>query len=354
MAGSSGSTAATAVAAPRADQSSFVETERRAQLLGVALRALVADRTGERVDAQATWIGRGVALTHDDAAWVLVDQQHATALGPAMAWALRHEASSLQVLTGEAERTLARRASGFRPEALTVEVWRVDDRHQTPAVPEALPQAVEPLAEHLALQSLIAQAGAEVVVEHGVVSGEVAGLEVCRVVTDPFTEVVRVEVGVGAHDREAFAMLHGDVPVVEALAGVVASVAQHRRVGAPPHPLNRLARERLLRRRLVAHPHLLGLEQLSPVEPPLPRPNVKDAVPCAAVGHDAQGRPVVVVCCSGIDLDVVPWALDARVAHHPDAAVVVAVEARDAHPLQHRLAACARGEVRIAALSESR
>jgi hypothetical protein len=331
-----------------------VEIERRTQLLGVALRALVADRTGDHVDAEPQVMGRGVALSHARSAWVLIDQQHATALGPAMAWALRHEASALHVFTGEAEGILARRASGFRPDALAVDVWRVNDRHQTPAVPEPLPGALTPLAEHLALQSLIAEAGAEVVVEHGVVSGEVAGLEVCRVVTDPFTEVVRVEVGVGVHDREAFALLHGGLPVVEALAGVVASVAQHRRVDAPLHPLNRLARERLLRHRLMAHPHLIGLEVLNAAEPPLARHNVKDAVPCAGVGRDTGGQPVVVVCCTGIDLDVVPWALDARLAHHPDAAVVVAVEARDAHPMQRRLAACARGEVRIAALNDSR
>ena len=66
-------------------------------------------------------------------------------------------------------------------------------------------------------------------VEHGVVTGEVRGLEVCRVVDDPHTGAVRLEVGVGAHDREAFTIMHGDVPTVDALAGVVA-----RRRRAPP------------------------------------------------------------------------------------------------------------------------
>ncbi len=59
------------------------------------------------------------------------------------------------------------------------------------------------------------------------------GLEVCRVVDDPATGAVRLEVGVGAHDREAFAIMHGDVPTVEALAGVVRAVAEHRRTGPP-------------------------------------------------------------------------------------------------------------------------
>jgi hypothetical protein len=167
------------------------------------------------------------------------------------------------------------------------------------------------------------------------------------VVTDPFTEVVRLEVGVGVHDREAFAMLHGDLPVTQALADVVSTVAHHRREGAEPHPLNRLAGERLLRHRLIEAPRLIGLEHLSAIEPPLPRRNLKDPVPCTALGHDAHGEPVVVVCSHGIDLDVVPYALDARRASDPTATVVIAVDGRDAHPIQHRLAELTTGVVRI-------
>ena len=92
---------------------------------------------------------------------------------------------------------------------------------------------------------MIEAAGAVPVIEHGLLAGEVAGLEVCRVVVDPGTGQARLEVGVGAHDREAFQLVHGDVPTVEALSSVVAAVAEHRRPGAPPHPLNRLGAERL-------------------------------------------------------------------------------------------------------------
>ena len=72
------------------------------------------------------------------------------------------------------------------------------------------------------------------VVEHGVVTGEVRGLEVCRVVdVDDGGGRVRLEVGVGPHDREAFAIIHGDVPTRAALAGVVAAVAAARRPTRP-------------------------------------------------------------------------------------------------------------------------
>ena len=109
-------------------------------------------------------------------------------------------------------------------------------------------------AEHEAFRELIVAAGATPVVEHGVLIGEVGGLEVCRAVTDADTGAYRLEVGIGAHDREAFQLLHGDEPTATALTQFVASVAPHRAPGAVGHPLNRLARSRALRSRLEAEP----------------------------------------------------------------------------------------------------
>ena len=144
--------------------------------------------------------------------------------------------------------------------------------------------------------------------------GDVRGLEVCRVVDDAHLGTTRLEVGVGAHDREAFQMLHGDVPTRESLRRIVEVVRQHRRVGAPQHPLNRLAAERFVRWRVIDDPSLVGAVAMDVAEPPVPRTNLKDPVPCVAVGHDAAGRRVVAVCASGVELDLVPYAADARLA----------------------------------------
>ncbi len=191
----------------------------------------------------------------------------------------------MHVLADRATGLLARRAAAF---TVPIEVWHVDERRLLPAVAEPLLPPPAPSPEHLALASVIEAGGAVPVVEHGVVTGEVRGLEVCRVVDDPITGAVRLEVGVGAHDREAFAIIHGDVPTVDALAGVVDAVLLHRRPGAVEHPLSRLVPERLLRWSLAADPAPLGLVDLVPVPPPQPRPNVKDRVPCSALGH--RGR----------------------------------------------------------------
>jgi len=257
-------------------------------------------------------------------------------LGAALAWALRRNAVELHVVADQATGILARRAQGF---AYPINVWNVDGRTLSPAVAEPLPVAPPVPTEHEAWTEAIAEAGALPVIEHGVLAGEVEGLEVCRVVTDAYTDEVRLEVGVGAHDREAFQMLHGNRPTTEALADVVGSVSAHRQVGAARHPLNMLAQERALRTRLVVDPQLIGAASVTAMAPPIPRPNLKDPTPCVAVAT-IDGRSVVVVCSSGVDLDLMPYAIDARSALGTSDCVVV-LPVRDALDVQRRLAALA-------------
>ncbi len=281
---------------------------------------------------------------------MLADEQPERALGRALAWARQKDASSVSVVTTDeaAAGILARRAAYF---AEPPRVFVADGRALRPAVPAPLePEPAVPPAV-LGLVPVIEAAGAVPMVEHGVLVGEVAGLEVCRATLDPATGAARLAVGVGAHDREAFALVHGDIPTVEALAGVVASVAQHRRPGAPTHPLNRLGAERLLRWRLIEDPALVDAAVLAAAPPPVPRDNLKDAVPCVATGIDEAGVSLVVVCSVGIDLDLVPFAADARAATGPAGArLVLAVPARDAHPVTLALAARLREPASLVAL----
>jgi hypothetical protein len=195
---------------------------------------------------------------------VLVDGSAARSLGPALAWAIRHDATSLHLVVEHDTGQLARRAQRI---AFPVTVWYPEDRTLLPVVAEPLAAPATASAEHLAFAAVIEAAGASVNVEHGVVAGEVRGLEVCRVVETPTvghiaelgdfdapapagaesSDGVLLEVGVGANDREAFRLLHGDIPTVEALATVVESVLAYRSTEAIQHPLNRLGQERYLR-----------------------------------------------------------------------------------------------------------
>lgn len=295
------------------------DAARRSRLNGLKLRALVRDHLGVDEVPEASEFAPGAALTVGDHAWVLLDDQPGGRLGAALLWAMRNGASDLHVVAEADTGRLARRAAGFE---VPIEVWHADGRSLLPAVAEPLPEPPPVPDHHESFRRLIVDGGAEPSVEHGVLVGEVRGLEVCRVVDDPHTGTTRLEVGVGAHDREAFQMLHGDVPAVESLARIVETVARHRDVGAPQHPLNRLGAERFVRWRITDDPTLVGLDSVRPVAPPVPRTNLKDPVPCVALGDGPDG-PRVVVCSSGVDLDLVPFAADAATAHEGDLLLVL-------------------------------
>ena len=138
-------------------------------------------------------------------------------------------------------------------------------------------------------------------------------------------------------------MLHGNRPSVEPFSTVADAVRRHRRPLDPSHPLGRLALERALRMRLVTDPSLIGASEVSPVPPPVPRRNLKDAVPCAATAR-IDGQLVAVVCSVGVDLDAVPFAIDTCSALGVQRCLLV-MPARDALPLQHQLAAAATADI---------
>jgi hypothetical protein len=302
----------------------------------------VRDHAGSADGAPSPYAG-GAALLAGDDGWVLLEERPARGLGGALAWA-DQQGVGLNVVADRDTGVLARRAAAFERAPL---VWQIDGRALVPGI--AAPLRVAPALSTGAreLIPVIEAAGAEPVEEHGVLTGEVVGLEVCRVVPDDSADGsggVRLDVGIGPHDREAFRLVHGNdlsgASLIEALAEVVRSVGVHRRPGAPPHPLNRIARERALRHEFILRPELIGLTELTVAPPPVPRISVRDASPCVATGTTADGEDVVVVCSAGVDLDLVPFAADAREAVGPATTpLLVALPAADVQPVTERLAA---------------
>jgi hypothetical protein len=309
-----------------------LDPERRSRLLATKLAVLAK---GLGVEGRPATFPGGAAVADGGRACVLAQDAPGRSLGPALAWARQAGAGSVDLLVEEAAGLLARRAGAF---AAPPTVWWVQGRDLHPVEPEALPPpaVVDPRAVDLA--PAIVAAGADVVVEHGVVIGEVLGLEIARVTTDGGA---RIEAGVGRHDREAFAMVHGDMPAADALAAVVGA-ARRARTAEGDHPRQRLAQERWLREVVLADPSVVGAAFLERHEGPLARPGVKEPWPAVAVG---DGK--VVVCSVGIDLDLVPFAADARLAADPGAELVLVVPERDAHPVTLALAAALREPARV-------
>lgn len=310
----------------------------RASLLAGKLRALVRAHLGDAPGEAAAFPG-GAALVDGGTGWLLLDSHPLAALGPSLVWADRHGLTDVNLIAEADVGIVARRASLF---SNAPTVWAIDGTTLRRAAPG--PVAAAPAPEPApALAELLVDADIEVVVEQGIVRGEVLGLEVARIAHGtttagtPIDEPV-LEVGVGHADRELTAMLHGNLPPVEQLARVVEIVREQRRVGAERHPLNQLAPERWLRARLVTDPARIGVGDLRPAPPAVPRPNLRDPAIAVAVGVDEDGADVVVACSVGIHLDLVPAAADARQALAPGARLLLVVPERDAHPVTRALA----------------
>ena len=319
-------------------ESRAVEPDRRHGLLTAKLTALVTAgwRAGELSEAGRTAVPfpGGAGLLAGGTGWVLVEDAPARALGPALLWAGRAGVDRLHVLVEAEAGRLARRATTF---ALAPRVWQVRGRAVTLATPEPIGLAPRLGAETSGWVDQLRAAGAEPVVEARVLTGEVLGLEVARVVSD--AEGSRLEVGVGKHDRHAQRIMGGDVPTQAALVAAVAAVREHRRAGAPHHPLNRLASERWLRAVVVERPAQVGAAHLAPVPSPVARDDLRQHATAPAAGVDEQGRPLLVVCSTGIDLDLVPAAADARLADGRGPRLVLVVPECDDHPVHRSLSA---------------
>jgi hypothetical protein len=271
---------------------------------------------------------------------VLVDEPSPARLGPALVWALRESVSRLRVMVEagtdagrRAAAVIARRADLF---ALPVEVFAVEGRALA-TVPAAIPPADVPVpAGAQPLMDMMAAHGVDPVVEYGTVTGEVLGLEVARVVDG------RLQVGVGLHDRQARAGLRPDQDAGAALDEVVALVRRWRRPGARRHPANLLSKERWLRAAVVARPYVVGARLLQRRPPAVPVGDLRLAQPAAAAGDDADGAPVVVVCSTGVDLDLVPTAADHRLIEGGSSRLRLVVPDGDDYPVTHHMAATLR------------
>lgn len=317
-----------------------MNVDRGAALFGAKLRALVRDHWPGSTDGErmGSFPG-GASLVADDEAtgWVLVGDDGGRRLGGALAWAHQRGVAELHVLADRIDDAgvLARRSSYL---ARTPLVWQVTGRTLAPAEATPLTGLGVPPPEAELYRLMLHQAGVEVAVEGGEVLAEVQGLEVARVVSDA-AGGVRLDVGVGRFDREAFAMMNADLPDADALAKAAAVVGGHRRPDAVRHPLNQLVPERWMRALVIAEPGLVGAAELAPVESAVRRRNLRDTAPASAAGTDLDGRPLVVTCSVGADLELVPTAADDRALHAPDGRLVLVMPERDAVPVTRTLAA---------------
>ena len=286
-------------------------------LLRAKCRALVRTRWPESVDAAGTTehaLPGGAALLDPTTttAFVLAEDDPGRSLGGAIVWARRHGARTLHLLASGDDAKLARRARRF---TLPVTVHRIEGTALVePAVAPPPPDpAPDPRTEPF--RALFEKAGATTVAEGGILRAEVRGLEVARVELDETTDEPRLAVGVGKHDRDAQREIRGDDQTLDHLFEVVRIVAEHRVADGAGHAAFHLSAERWLRDVVVRNPALVGAAEGLEARPsPNPRDDLRAPAPAPAAGTEAPtGRPLLVVCSVGTDLDLVPAATDAHV-----------------------------------------
>ena len=227
---------------------------------------------------------------------------------------MRHGATSLDLIAESHTGLLARRAERF---SFPIAVWYPVERTLLPAVAEPLPAPPPTAAAHLEVRDVIEGAGATLDGRtrrghrrgpraRGVPGRRLTDVRILRRTrrwradqrdgvarsrSDDGTGVI-VEVGVGGPDREAFRIIHGDLPTVDRArrggrdrrrpshAGCAAASAEPARPGTAAAVEARGGR----RRSSVC-------SDVEPAEPPLPRQGLNEVAPCVASGVDDDGEP---------------------------------------------------------------
>ena len=321
MAASSASTSATAPASPasdRADDARRADRDEPAarRLRGVKLQALVRDHLGRDDRRRRRRRSRpGAALVADGAAWVLVEDEPERGLGPALAWALRNGADVARTsspsgrpgcwpagpagfafpIDGLARRR-AHAAAGRRRAA------RSPRRRAAAGAPRA--RRHDRRRRRRARSSSTASSPARCAASRCAASSTTRTPAPCasRSASAPTT---------ARRSRSSTATCR---PSRRSPASSRA-VAEHRRPGraaAPAQPAGARAPAALAAR---AGPGAArAWRRVAPAQPPVPRPNVKDRVPCSAIGRRADGSPVRRRLLGRRRPRPVPYALDARAA----------------------------------------
>ncbi|MDP1793736.1 MAG: hypothetical protein Q8K63_06315, partial [Acidimicrobiales bacterium] len=271
----------------------MLDASRRAELNFAKLKVL-AQSAGANGLTPLGFPGGAAASGDARDLWVFGETSGVATLGGALSVALKGDLPErLVVITDSADDAgvIARRAGYFASPA-QIDAASVDGTSL--AFCEGFPSTSEPNPSQ---NDIEVPDGVDVVVEHGVVSFEVKGLEIGRL------EDGELAVGVGKHDREGHRMANPDQDPLDALRGVAERVRKERRGDTPGGAMTSYSRERWLRSIVVADPGRFGLPPLTPVAPALPRADLRDTAIAPAVGDG-----VVVAFSVGVDPDLVPSA----------------------------------------------
>lgn len=198
---------------------------------------------------------------------------------------------------------------------------------------------IEPPVIRDQLKELIDGAGVTLVSDHGAATIEYLGLEIGRITG--IGDEQRLDVGVGAYDQGAFAVMNPGLDNAESLYVVLNQIRETRNAQAAPSPIKRMSKHRWVLAELIAEPQLLDLDELVAVESYKARGGIEDESVALAVGiSKADQSKTIVGVISGIDLLSVVAMVDIAILHGCDKAILV-TQRKDRHNALSELSAVA-------------
>ena len=147
-----------------------LDPERRRQLHAMKLRSIVSAHLELSTEEVVGTDDGASAKLNDGSVAVLAEERSSRALGGALALSARSSTDQIHLFATEASGILARRASLFSG---AITVWEIEEDQATKAIPaKALGEVSIPDTPELV--ATLRESGLEVVVEHGVIVGELS------------------------------------------------------------------------------------------------------------------------------------------------------------------------------------
>ena len=275
----------------------------------VKARALV-QKTFPGQDFDVEVKNSAVLISNEENTFVYAKNEKVSAL--AIALTITAIRTSWNLILDEPDDKVLTQIAGLRDDC---NLWIVNDDSLAPhpqrGQNEIKSQSIDPL-----IRRLLEENQCVVTFEHGKIKGELKGLPIAEVVTEPDGKS-HLEVGVGTYDREAHKIVNYNEPVGKTLERISQEVSKYRQKNSVVHPLNRVARSNWLIHEVMSADSEIGVTDIERVPSPIEAMDVSDSLPASAIAKKNK-QVILLTAYTGADLEAVPVAAQLLNSYTPD------------------------------------
>ena len=275
----------------------MVDSTQLERLNIVKARALVT-RTFPEQDFDVEVKNSAVLISNEENTFVYAKNEKVSAL--AIALTIMDFGTSWNLILDEPDDKVLTQIAGLQDDC---SLWIIDDDILAPH-PQSGPDGIESQSIDPLIRRMLEDNHCVVTFEHGKVKGELKGLPIAEVVTEPSGES-HLEVGVGTYDQEAHKLVNYNEPVETTLERISQEVSKYRHKDSVVHPLNRVARSNWLIHEVMNDNSKIGVTDMERVPSPVEVMNVSDSVPASAIAKK-NNQVILLTAYTGADLEAVP------------------------------------------------